>query len=190
MLPLRYTQCAVAGKITYQQSRDVFYVERFLSKWQCYGVARGQIANEQQRSTVERLIKKVQSFQVSEWTCVCQQRLLLSKAESVNSPFFANLSAIDRSGPFLQSNRHTRNNTVITIKTVLHIIHTLLQQRHLACGCLLYAPLGAYPVEKPPALRHYDIKFINVSEMYIKKQTSVCTAYFCGDLVYIFVLKF
>jgi hypothetical protein len=118
-----------------------------------------------QRSTVCEADEKVKSFQVSERTWVCQQRLLRSKAESVTSSFFANLSAIDRSGPFLQSN----GCTAITITTVLHEIHSLLQQRHLACDCLLYAPLGTYPVEKPPALRQYDIKFININEMYLKK---------------------
>jgi hypothetical protein len=119
-----------------------------------------------QLSTVERLMRKYSLSRCpnghgsanSPFSCPKQNRSL--------QYFFCspppNLSAIDRSGPFLQSNRCTA-----IMVTVLHKIHSLLQQRHLACDCLLYAPPGAYPVEKPPAIRQYDIKFINISEMYV-----------------------
>jgi hypothetical protein len=117
-----------------------------------------------QRSTVERLMRKYSLSRCPNGHGSANSTVFCPKQNPSLQHFVAYLSAIDRSGTFLQSNRCT----AIMIKTVLHKIHSLLQHRHLACDCLLYAPLGAYPVEKPTALRQYDITFINISEMYIK----------------------
>jgi hypothetical protein len=135
-----------------------------------------------QRSTVERLRRKYSLSRCPKGHGSANSAFFCPKQNRSLQPFFADLSVINRSGRFLQSNRCT----AIMI-TVLHKIHSRLQQRHLACDCLQHAPLGAYPVEEPPALRHYDIKFINISETYVKIHASAYTAYFCGDPLYLYI---